>query len=132
MQFLNTQCWLQAHTHSDKKNKYSASQYTKRGCMALKKILIRKIKFITREAFQKVINLLGVISYPDLFGFRVDSFSVTTGYEQNNSSAGASRCMVHFFDTARLRSQNPLCRLWRTWTYNNKYSFLFLNMDKVL
>ena len=83
-------------------------------------------------------------------------------YEQNNSSARASRFLVHFFDvhctivsrfycrhgeercvttlktlysrlTAPLRRETSQCDvLWRTWTYDDKLPFLYLNMDKVV
>ena len=50
-------------------------------------------------------------------------------YEQNNSSA---RFLVHVFmtSTARLRSETFQCDiLWKTWTYDNKFSVLYFNMD---
>ena len=35
--------------------------------------------------------------------------------------------------TARLRRATSKCDvLWRTWTYNDEFSFLFLNLDKTL
>ena len=35
--------------------------------------------------------------------------------------------------TARLRRETSQCDvLWRTWTYDEKFSFLYLNMDEVL
>ena len=53
-------------------------------------------------------------------------------YEQNNSSARASRFLVHLF-TARPRQETSQCEvLCRTWTYDDKFSFLYLNMDKPL
>ena len=49
-------------------------------------------------------------------------------------SARASRFLVHFSDVRctnrREASQCDVSR--RTWTYEDKFSFLYLNMDKVL
>ena len=55
-------------------------------------------------------------------------------YEQNNSSARASRFLVHFFDVhCTTTTWNLLVwRLWRTWTYDDEFSFLFLNLNKIL
>ena len=51
-------------------------------------------------------------------------------YEQNNSSARASRFeYVSLTSTARLGRETNV--LWRTWTYEDEFSFLFLNLDKV-
>ena len=54
--------------------------------------------------------------------------------DQNNSSAHASRFLVHFFDvTARPATWNLLIwLLWGTWTYDDEFSFLFLNLNKIL
>ena len=48
---------------------------------------------------------------------------------QNNNSARASCFFVHFFTvTARLRRNNAYFHvLWRTWTQDNEFIFLFLN-----
>ena len=53
---------------------------------------------------------------------------------QNNSSACASRFFVQFFEvTARLRRENTQFHiLWRTWTQDNDFHFLFLNFDTEL
>ena len=65
---------------------------------------------MARGAFSKLLNLVRVISYPDLVGFWVDSFASTIGYEQNNSSAGAPRFLAHFSDvhctTTKLKPLN--------------------------
>ena len=67
-------------------------------------------------------------------------------YQQNNCSARASRFLEHFrlatsswradislTSTARLQSETSQCDvLWKTWTYDDKCSFLSLNMDKAL
>ena len=52
---------------------------------------------------------------------------------QNNNFAGASCFFVHFFVvTARLRRENAYFHvLWRTWTQDNNFLFLFLNFDTV-
>ena len=40
---------------------------------------------------------------------------------------------ISLTSTARLRRETSQCDvLWRTWTYDDKFSFLYLNMDKVL
>ena len=67
-------------------------------------------------------------------GKKIQAKEVYWFYEQNNSSARASR----FFDislmfTARLQGETFQCDvLWRTWTYDDRFSFLSLNMDKAL
>ena len=55
--------------------------------------------------------------------------------EQNNCSAHASRFLVYISltSTARLQLETSQCDvLWRTWTYDDKCSFLYLNVDKAL
>ena len=54
--------------------------------------------------------------------------------DQNNSSARASHFLVHFFDVhCTTTTWNlPICVLRRTWTYNDEFSFLFSNLNKVL
>ena len=55
--------------------------------------------------------------------------------DQNNSSARASLFLVHFFDvhcsttTSKLLIQFDI--LWTTWTYDDEFSFLFLNLNKI-
>ena len=40
---------------------------------------------------------------------------------------------ISMTSTALLRRETSQCDvLWRTWTYDNKFSFLYLNMDKAL
>ena len=54
-------------------------------------------------------------------------------YEQNKCPAHASLFLVNFLSTARPRRETSQCDvLWRTRTYDNKFSFLYLNMDKVI
>ena len=54
--------------------------------------------------------------------------------DQNKSPARASRFLVHFFDVHRrvLRETSLFDVLWRTWTYDDEFSFLFLNLNKIL
>ena len=55
--------------------------------------------------------------------------------EQNNYSAHASRFLVYISltSTARLQLETSQCDvLWRTWTYDDKCTFLYLNMNKTL
>ena len=54
--------------------------------------------------------------------------------DQNNSSARASRFLVHFFDVhCTTTTWNLLIAVsWRTWTCDDKFSFLFLNLNKIL
>ena len=54
--------------------------------------------------------------------------------DQNNSSARASRFLVHFFDVhCTTTTWNLLIAvLWRTWTCDDEFSFLFLNLNKIL
>ena len=51
---------------------------------------------------------------------------------QNNNFARASRFFVRFFAvTAWQRRTNAKFQvLWRTWTHDNDFRFLFLNFDK--
>ena len=53
---------------------------------------------------------------------------------QNNSSARTSRFLVHFCDVhCTTTSWNlPSTVLQRTWTYDDEFSFLFSNLNKVL
>ena len=51
--------------------------------------------------------------------------------DQNNSSARASRFLVHFFGVHCTTTTWNLV-LWRTWTYDDEFSFLFLNPNKIL
>ena len=55
--------------------------------------------------------------------------------DQNNSSARASLFLVHFFDVhCTTTTWNLLIQfdvLWRTWTYDDEFSFLFLNLNKI-
>ena len=40
---------------------------------------------------------------------------------------------ISLTSTARLRRETSQCDvLWRTWTYEDKFSFLYWNMDKAL
>ena len=40
---------------------------------------------------------------------------------------------ISLTSAARLRREASQCDVsWRTWTYEDKFSFLYLNMDKVL
>ena len=52
----------------------------------------------------------------------------------DNSSVSASRFLVHSLtSTARLRLETSWCNVsWSTWTYNDEFSILFLNLDKIL
>ena len=51
--------------------------------------------------------------------------------DQNNSSVRASRFLVHFFDVhCTTTTWNLLIAvLWRTWTCDDEFSFLFLNLS---
>ena len=53
---------------------------------------------------------------------------------QNNRSARASRSLVHFFDVyCKTTTWNLLLdNSWRTWTYHDEFSFLFLILNKIL
>ena len=49
--------------------------------------------------------------------------------DQNNSSARASRSLVHFF---HVHCTTTTWNLLRTWTYDDEFFFLFLNLNKNL
>ena len=54
--------------------------------------------------------------------------------DQNNSSARASRFLVHFFDVyCTTTTWNLLIwRLWRTWTYYDEFPFIFSSLYKIV
>ena len=49
--------------------------------------------------------------------------------DQNNSSARASRFLIHFF---HVHCTSTTRFLWRTWTYDDEFSFIFFNLNKIL
>ena len=49
--------------------------------------------------------------------------------DQNNSSARASRFLIHFF---HVHCTTTTRFLWRTWTYDDEFSFIFLNLNQIL
>ena len=55
-------------------------------------------------------------------------------YEQNESFARAWGFQyISLTSNARLRREISQCDvLWRTWTYDDKFSFLYLNVDKAI
>ena len=58
----------------------------------------------------------------------------TIGFMSKTRAARASRFFRTFrTSTARLQSETSQCDvLWKTWTYDDKCYFLYLNMDKAL
>ena len=97
--------------------------------MSVKRILLRQ-KVGGRGFRRRGLKLIGTLSNYDDDDNDNDNAKKKKNnwfYEQNNSSAGP------LTSTARLRCETSQCDvLWRTWTYDNKFFFLYLNMDKVL